>query len=219
MEPAVVKRRRLQETLLFPSLGTTDLKIPAAVAAGALTASLSKLGAPYPLALTLCDDAAAISSSILTQLDLASGCGGRFAVHAVTTLGDLSCVLSVRPAVLVVECNWRFAPNANKLSAALHRFLLQHHGHHPSSSSSSSSLPGDDDAPTALRAGALAGGADQVALVGVAYPVAVPEACALASVYGVRHVIYARPPNLNPARPDCLAGMAKALLVEPRRVA
>ena len=47
-----------------------------------------------------------------------------------------------------------------------------------------------------------------MAAVGECYPVAVPPACALRSEYGVQHVLYARPPNLNPARPDCVPGEA-----------
>jgi len=190
MDLSESKHRRLNPTLLFPSLGSTDLRIPATVAARALKASLSKLNAAYPLALTLCDDTADTSASILGQSVLALDRRSDLSVHAVSTLGDLARVLAPKPAILVVECNWRFAPNANRLSAALHRLLLNN----------------SSEVPTAQHAGTLAGDAQLGAQVGRAYPIAVPSTCVLATAYGVRHIIYSRPPNLNPARPDCISG-------------
>jgi aprataxin len=189
------KHRRLNETLLFPSLGSTDFQIPAAIAAGALRTSLSKLDAAYPLGLTFCDDSADASVSILHQPEFASNVDSVLNVHEVSTLGDLGLVLAPRPSILVVECNWRFAPNANRLSAALHRLLGN-----------------GSDAPTALLAGTLAGSAQLGAQVGLAYPVAVPSTCILATEYGLRHIIYSRPPNLNPTRPDCISGLGSIVI-------
>jgi hypothetical protein len=125
-------------------------------------------------------------------------------------ISDMVGVFENKPSIVVVECNWRLGPRANRFSNAVHGLI----GNGP-------------DAPTAIKAAARAG--QQEASVGDIFPIEVqdffdvqlhgvitiasfsvqtkiPEQCALRALYGVHWLIYARPPNLNPNRPHCITG-------------
>ena len=67
-----------------------------------------------------------------------------------------------------------------------------------------SSSTSEVTAPTARRAAEIAGRETSEATH--CLPVEVPDDCMLSSKYGLKYLIYCLPPNLNPARPNCIVG-------------
>lgn len=165
-------------TLLFPSLGTGDHEIPCDVATSSLLVALTN----HPTLqghVTMCEP-----DTSTDMIEKACDIFG-MSIHRSDHL-NLDSTLALRPRVVVVECNWRFAPNANRLSKAIHM------------------LPCADDceAPTAARAGEIAG--CESASVEGCFPIRVDERHVLRSQHGVEWLIYVRTINLNPNRPDCI---------------
>jgi len=187
--PAGDAASRSAPCVLFPPLGTGDLCLPEAVAARALARALARA----PRSLRYLMGASASASLAPFHAIIAEGADPLLEVLLPPPdLGDISAVLRRRPEILAVETNWRFAPKANKLSAVVHAAVAE----------TLSPLLPSTLGPSAANAGKLAGA--EVAEVGRCYPVEVPPDHPLCVQHGLRAIIYVRPPNLNPARPDCL---------------
>ena len=168
------KRGDFPVILLTPSLGSGDLRFPPDLSKRALLPALARC--PPGLSVTLAGECSVLSSFLADH-----SLGIDFVECHGAEQGDLTKLLSsLSPRVLVVECNWRFAPKANRLSSAVHALI-------------------GESGPTAICAGGLSGVKE--APEGKTFPIAVPQDSPLRVLHGIEYIIYVRPPNLNPSRP------------------
>ena len=144
--------RQYRRHVLLAPLGLGDLRLPPRVVAGALTSALQTSPS---FDVCVCEHSAspkvvAPAMAELAPSDIDDSSERRLLRYRPADHGRLGDVLSSRPAVLVVECNWRLAPNSNKVRGRNHELCHKRHSNH---------LPSSCCFPAAAAAAALRRGA------------------------------------------------------------